>query len=251
MNQINYCYASNSQLVIKMYICLFTPSVAKCVVTILISLRGRWRSQSRRISQQSSDLVGVIRPTFTWPSGTCQQTDSCSFSIFYPPVPGRRYARWHLWQDKLVYILVFFVFIVWLEWTIHSQVFPLEVSRQLQRPVKTSWCRTGGDSHNNSSSSRCSLKSEEDVGRGSLCPVELPRGVRREWRPAARLEDGVPTLLTTVCVTSVSTTSGRKVSTPHLSPSLTPLFQLRSCCPRICPLTTIIVISLCTDIRTS
>ena len=40
---------------------------------------------------------------------------------------GRRYARWHLWRDKLVYVIVFFIFIVWLEWTIHSHVFPLEV----------------------------------------------------------------------------------------------------------------------------
>lgn len=45
---------------------------------------------------------------------------------------GRRYARWHLWRDKLVYIFVFFIFIVWLEWTIHSQVFPLE-----ERTVKS------------------------------------------------------------------------------------------------------------------
>ena len=50
---------------------------------------------------------------------------SLTFNIF--SIPGRRYARWHLWRDKLVYILVFFIFILWLEWTIHSQVFPLEV----------------------------------------------------------------------------------------------------------------------------
>ena len=47
--------------------------------------------------------------------------------MFTSRLAGRRYARWHLWQDKLSYIIVFFMFIVWLEWTIHSQVFSVEV----------------------------------------------------------------------------------------------------------------------------
>lgn len=41
---------------------------------------------------------------------------------------GRRYAKWHLWRDKLIYIALFFVIFVWFEWAIHSHVFPTDVS---------------------------------------------------------------------------------------------------------------------------
>ena len=41
---------------------------------------------------------------------------------------GRRYAKWHLWRDKLIYIVLFFVIFVWFEWAIHSHVFPTDVS---------------------------------------------------------------------------------------------------------------------------
>jgi len=37
---------------------------------------------------------------------------------------GRRYARWH--SNKFLYLILFIVLIVWLEWAIHSQVFPSE-----------------------------------------------------------------------------------------------------------------------------
>ena len=142
---------------------------------------------------------------------------------------GRRYARWHLWQDKFVYIIVFFVFIIWLEWTIHSQVFPLEVEGGSLR-YDCEWCLAVGQgptvtTTTDISSSPRSLWTEVLSPKWSSHQMwSRVRSVLSErsswwlscseWRPAARREDGAPTLLTTVSVTSVFTTSGRKVLMP-------------------------------------
>ena len=43
---------------------------------------------------------------------------------------GRRYARWQLWQDKILYLLFLGLFLLWLEWTVHGgQTWPAQSGR--------------------------------------------------------------------------------------------------------------------------
>merc|ERR1712198_205273 len=44
----------------------------------------------------------------------------------------RRYARWHLWKDKVILIVIFFALIILLEWIFHSHVLPEGKSRKSQ-----------------------------------------------------------------------------------------------------------------------
>ena len=78
------------------------------------------------------------------------------------------------------------------------------------------------------------------------------------WRPAAPREAGAPAPPRTVCVTTVSTTSGRRVSA-HLTSATHSLatiscnlsWQLKNCCQNNCRWRTTTVTLQFTDTRTS